>query len=169
MVAPSFAYREGSAVSQPEPTTWRSVALCRGVTDLFYPPPSVEREQARARRESRALALCDACTVRGECGDAARADRELWNSDAVVAGLRYDDRRPRAQRPPSLLDLLEPPPPPPRQLVMKWNAEAERNARLAAMGDPIPVVDGETARLANVRAGDVLDAEARAYQQQLGI
>lgn len=61
---------------------WMDEAICRGQTHLFF-PPLAERPQARARREAKAAALCNACPVQDACRDFARDQREFgyWGGE----------------------------------------------------------------------------------------
>ena len=47
----------------PAGADWRELAVCKGRTNLFF-PPKAERPQARARREARANLLCSNCPVK---------------------------------------------------------------------------------------------------------
>ena len=62
---------------------WTDFAVCRGRTDLFF-PPSAERPQARARREAQARRLCASCPVVLPCRDAARSHHEygFWGGES---------------------------------------------------------------------------------------
>ena len=72
---------------------WRDEAVCKGKTQLFF-PPMAERPQARVRRQRAAKALCDACPVVDECRQFARTNREYgyWagesEEDRYVLGYR---------------------------------------------------------------------------------
>jgi WhiB family redox-sensing transcriptional regulator len=47
---------------------WQEKAACRGPrATLFYAPVQGERKGIRVSRERQAKAVCNACTVRGEC------------------------------------------------------------------------------------------------------
>ena len=61
---------------------WQDHAACMGRTNLFF-PPRAERPQARARRERHARRLCNACPVRSECQQHARAHHEygFWGGE----------------------------------------------------------------------------------------
>jgi WhiB family redox-sensing transcriptional regulator len=69
----------GAVVDQ----TWREHAVCKGRTQLFF-PPKAERPQARARREAKARLLCTACAVRVQCQEFARASHEygFWGGES---------------------------------------------------------------------------------------
>jgi len=54
---------------------WRDAANCHGQLQLFF-AKTAERPQARARREAKAKALCDACPVFEQCRQFARENRE---------------------------------------------------------------------------------------------
>jgi WhiB family redox-sensing transcriptional regulator len=62
---------------------WMSAAACRGLTNLFFPPPA-ERPQARDRREAAAEAICASCTVQSTCRDFARDHHEygFWGGES---------------------------------------------------------------------------------------
>lgn len=62
---------------------WMHEASCRGVTDLFFPPPA-ERPQARDRREAAARALCAGCSANVRCRQFARANHEygFWGGES---------------------------------------------------------------------------------------
>ena len=72
-------------------TEWMSRGQCGGASELYF-APYAERPEARVRREARARAICERCTVIMECRDYARANRELgfWGgeseSERAVAG-----------------------------------------------------------------------------------
>ncbi len=61
---------------------WRELALCKAQTSLFF-GPKAERPEARARREAKALRLCQVCPVRVPCQEFARSNREygLWGGE----------------------------------------------------------------------------------------
>ena len=47
---------------------WRIRAACRGPrSEVFYPPATGERRDEKLLREHMAKAICDRCTVRGQC------------------------------------------------------------------------------------------------------
>ncbi len=58
-------------------------AVCRGRTNLFF-PPKAERPQARVRREAQARLLCRTCPVATTCQDSARQNREYgyWGGES---------------------------------------------------------------------------------------
>jgi WhiB family transcriptional regulator, redox-sensing transcriptional regulator len=62
---------------------WRTEAQCSGRSDLFF-PSHAERPQARELREHIAAALCSNCSVRTECCDFARGNREYgyWGGES---------------------------------------------------------------------------------------
>ena len=62
---------------------WMSVAACKGLTHLFFPPPA-ERPQARDRREAAAKMVCAGCPVNGMCRDYARGNHEygFWGGES---------------------------------------------------------------------------------------
>ena len=57
------------------PEHWQDHAVCKGRTQLFF-PPKAERPQARARREAKARKLCIVCPVQRQCRSFARTNRE---------------------------------------------------------------------------------------------
>lgn len=69
--------------ARPRDDDWRSHAVCKGETKLFF-APKAERPQARARREKAAQALCDVCPVRAECRAWARLNHEYgyWGGES---------------------------------------------------------------------------------------
>ncbi|CAN5470471.1 N/A [soil metagenome] len=62
---------------------WMNDASCRGLTDLFFPPPA-ERPQARDRREAHARDLCASCNSADRCRQFARTHHEygLWGGES---------------------------------------------------------------------------------------
>lgn len=66
---------------------WKLKAACGGQLELFF-AKKAERPQARARRETKAKRLCDACPVVAECRTTARANREY----GYWAGESEEDR-----------------------------------------------------------------------------
>jgi WhiB family redox-sensing transcriptional regulator len=62
---------------------WMAFAACKGLTNLFFPPPA-ERPQARDRREAAARRVCAACEARTSCRDFAREHLEygLWGGES---------------------------------------------------------------------------------------
>ena len=62
---------------------WMNNASCRGLTDLFFPPPA-ERPQARERRESTARDVCGSCPSQANCQQFARAHHEygFWGGES---------------------------------------------------------------------------------------
>lgn len=70
---------------------WQSSGLCRGNhAHLFFPPSNFERKDERERREARAKAICNVCSVRRECCEYALAIREPFG---IWGGLTEADRR----------------------------------------------------------------------------
>lgn len=63
--------------------TWQDLAMCRGRTALFF-PPKAERPEARARRETKANRLCEACPVLSDCRSFARSHHEYgyWGGES---------------------------------------------------------------------------------------
>ena len=72
-----FAHREW------DDTQWFSLAECKGLSSIFF-PPSAERPQARERREAQARAVCGSCPVIVECRDFARRHHEygFWGGES---------------------------------------------------------------------------------------
>lgn len=72
-----FAFRDW------DDTTWSSHAECKGLSEIFFPPPA-ERPQARERREAQARTVCQSCVVMSECRDYARRNREygFWGGES---------------------------------------------------------------------------------------
>lgn len=62
--------------------SWMTQAICRGRTELFFPPFS-ERPEARARREAIASSLCRVCPVQQQCREHARQNHEygFWGDE----------------------------------------------------------------------------------------
>jgi WhiB family redox-sensing transcriptional regulator len=63
--------------------SWMAFALCKGRTNLFF-PPLAERPQARVRREAKARAVCEECPVLEPCRRFARIHREygFWGGES---------------------------------------------------------------------------------------
>jgi WhiB family transcriptional regulator, redox-sensing transcriptional regulator len=63
--------------------SWREHAVCKGRTQLFF-PPKAERPQARVRRESQARLLCSTCPVAEPCREFARGHHEygFWGGES---------------------------------------------------------------------------------------
>ncbi len=61
---------------------WMSAGVCRGKTELFFPPHG-EQAEARERREAVAREVCMTCPVLVECRDYARHHREqgFWGGE----------------------------------------------------------------------------------------
>lgn len=62
---------------------WADHAVCKGRTQLFF-PPRAERPQARARREAQARLLCTTCPVQVQCKQFARSSHEygFWGGES---------------------------------------------------------------------------------------
>jgi WhiB family redox-sensing transcriptional regulator len=62
---------------------WADHAVCKGRTQLFF-PPRAERPQARARREAQARLLCSTCPVQVQCKQFARSSHEygFWGGES---------------------------------------------------------------------------------------
>lgn len=77
------------------PLPWTAEAACQGQTNVFFAPPG-ERPETRARRESRARAICEQCPVMVQCRAWAREHREygFWGGeseeDRAAAGYRVE-------------------------------------------------------------------------------
>ncbi len=73
---------------------WIGFAICRSRLDLFFEPFG-ERPSARARRESRAKAMCGQCPVLHPCRESARRNHEsgIWGGET-------EEERARAGFPP---------------------------------------------------------------------
>ena len=67
----------------PSSENWMDHAVCKGRTNLFF-PPKAERPQARVRREAQARLLCRTCPVSTSCQDSARQNREYgyWGGES---------------------------------------------------------------------------------------
>ena len=66
-----------------QPLSWMDDAICKGRTNLFF-PPKAERPQARVRREAQARKLCNSCPVQLQCQSFARGNREYgyWGGES---------------------------------------------------------------------------------------
>ncbi len=64
-------------------TEWMSKGRCGGASEYYF-APFAERPEARVRREARARAICEKCSVIVECRDYARSNRELgfWGGES---------------------------------------------------------------------------------------
>ena len=62
---------------------WMNEGACRGLTDVFFPPPA-ERPQARERRETMAREVCASCLVQDACKNFARNHHEygFWGGES---------------------------------------------------------------------------------------
>ena len=69
---------------------WMLAAACRGHTDLFFAPDDNESRADRRRRESRAKAVCQGCTVRIDCLEEALKQDERFG---IWGGLTERERR----------------------------------------------------------------------------
>jgi WhiB family transcriptional regulator, redox-sensing transcriptional regulator len=74
---------EAVEVTMPSSRLWMDHAVCKGKTNLFF-PPRAERPQARARREAHARLLCSTCPVQEPCRDFARGNHEygFWGGES---------------------------------------------------------------------------------------
>ena len=70
-------------VDLPATDDWTQHAVCKGKTNLFF-PPRAERPQARARREAQARLLCHSCPVMATCQAVARHNHEYgyWGAES---------------------------------------------------------------------------------------
>jgi len=67
----------------PDGQHWMEHAVCKGRTNLFF-PPRAERPQARMRREAQARLICSTCPVRTPCQEFARGGHEygFWGGES---------------------------------------------------------------------------------------
>lgn len=74
---------EHEVAETPVALRWADEALCRGKTELFFPPPG-ERSGRRRKREAIALAYCSQCPVSDPCKEAGRGGREhgFWGGES---------------------------------------------------------------------------------------
>ncbi|MDQ3146170.1 MAG: WhiB family transcriptional regulator [Actinomycetota bacterium] len=67
---------------------WQVKAACRGPQSaVFFPPSHFERKDEKSERESRAKAICAACSVREPCLEYAIKIREphgIWGGLSEV-------------------------------------------------------------------------------------
>lgn len=71
--------------------SWHLHARCRNnYSHLFFPPSTFERKDERERRETRARAVCGACSVRRECLDYALRIKEPYG---IWGGHTESERR----------------------------------------------------------------------------
>lgn len=70
-------------LNEPASLNWMDEAVCKGRTQLFF-PPKAERPQARVRREAHARRLCSTCPVQAQCQVFARSNREYgyWGGES---------------------------------------------------------------------------------------
>lgn len=64
---------------------WQDEAICKGKSDLFYPPPGVTGRQVDKYEEA-AKALCAACPVRSDCYQTAVDNNETWG---IWGGVKF--------------------------------------------------------------------------------
>jgi hypothetical protein len=76
-------HERGLSFERVEIGSWRTLAQCRGRSDIFF-PPQAERPQAHESREYIAAALCSNCAVHTECCGFARHNREhgYWGGES---------------------------------------------------------------------------------------
>jgi len=74
---------ESSELKLSTSLNWMDHAVCKGRTNLFF-PPKAERPQARVRREAQARLLCRTCPVNDKCQVFARDNREygFWGGES---------------------------------------------------------------------------------------
>ena len=74
---------ESSELKLSTSLNWMDHAVCKGKTNLFF-PPKAERPQARVRREAQARLLCRTCPVNDKCQVFARDNREygFWGGES---------------------------------------------------------------------------------------
>ena len=60
-------------------TDWRHQAACRrrGMSEIFYPPPDIEKKHDKLAREKAAKNICATCPVCLECLDHALRYEEM--------------------------------------------------------------------------------------------
>lgn len=72
-------------------TEWQLRAACRGPQSaVFFPPPRAERREDKRRREARAKAICDDCSVTSDCLDYAITIKE---QHGIWGGLNESERK----------------------------------------------------------------------------
>lgn len=78
-----MAAAEELDVDPVAPLDWRDHAACKGSLNLFF-AKKAERPQARARREAKAMRLCEVCVVQAPCRAFARSHREygFWAGES---------------------------------------------------------------------------------------
>lgn len=70
---------------------WQVEGMCRGNhAHLFFPPTSFERKDERERREARAKAICQVCSVLESCRTYAIGLREAYG---IWGGLTEQERK----------------------------------------------------------------------------
>ena len=64
---------------------WFEFAICHGQSDLFFSPYR-ERPQTRARREAKAILICQQCPVSTECREYGRSNHEygVWGGENEI-------------------------------------------------------------------------------------
>lgn len=78
-----FDSRFDTRFEVPRGQHWTEHAVCKGRTNLFF-PPRAERPQARMRREAQARLICSTCPVQIQCQEFARANHEygFWGGES---------------------------------------------------------------------------------------
>jgi WhiB family redox-sensing transcriptional regulator len=74
--------------------SWQDDGACRGEDPELFIAPDGERQAEREVREKKAKAICDGCTVRSACLDAAIK----WRAVGVWGGLGDDERAAERRR-----------------------------------------------------------------------
>ena len=78
----------------PKPSTWQKDALCRQHSNkLFFPPATFEKKEDRIKREAKAKAVCEGCTVKLECLEEAIDISEPFG---VWGGMTESERKQEA-------------------------------------------------------------------------
>ncbi|MDE0163149.1 MAG: WhiB family transcriptional regulator [Acidimicrobiaceae bacterium] len=74
-----------------EEVEWQMRAACRGPhASVFFPPPYVEKRDAKRRRELRAKEICASCPVQPECLQYAL---DIGEQHGIWGGLNEIERR----------------------------------------------------------------------------
>lgn len=79
------------AIREDPVVDWQLRAACRGPqAAVFFPPSRPERREEKRHREVRAKAICETCSVKGECLQYALGIRE---QHGIWGGLSETERR----------------------------------------------------------------------------